>query len=634
MKQKVLALVLALCMVISMLPVNAFAAAAKAEDSGMMTPNAVGKLDPPSVLPNAKSYTVTLSSSGSGEARLLVSSPAPVGSQVLFLANPDDGYLAEIYYDGLDADDLVYMGADIIGFIMPSNRVTLQVKFVAAEGSEHNLEVYESSFNGEYVLTRNWAKPYESVLLAVQPYDLDGFDPEGFVWVSGASAYYLFEDEGIHYYEIIMGSKDVSIYLCYERSGPFSISTRMDGVSGGTVTLSRNEACVNDSVSVTIQVNPGYRLVHARAVSHAGDLSFDLTPTGNNQYTFRMHPGDVELHILFAAEERTISVTAGAGGKAYASASRARVGDSVTLTCVPDAGYRVASITGVDNLKDNGDNTYSFTMPAYNVSISVSFLKIYNPITVTVDGGIGGTAAANVAEAKAGETVTLTCTPDAGYRVASITGAELTDNGDGTYTFIMPDRAVDITVLFLREDNPFLDVNETHFFYEPVLWAVEQGITNGVDAEHFGPMGVCNRAQVVTFLWRAAGSPAPAGTENPFDDVAAGTWYTDAVLWAVEQGITNGLTETTFGPTQVCNRAQVVTFLHRAKGSPVPNSSENPFTDVPAGSFYTNAVLWALENGVTSGAAATTFNPGGDCLRAQVVTFLYRAEQIPEPDLG
>ena len=114
--------------------------------------------------------------------------------------------------------------------------------------------------------------------------------------------------------------------------------------------------------------------------------------------------------------------------------------------------------------------------------------------------------------------------------------------------------------------------------------------------------------------------------------MAAGTWYTDAVLWAVESGITNGLTETAFGPNAVCNRAQVVTFLHRAHGSPAPKTGENPFADVPAGSFYTDAVLWALENGVTSGASATAFNPGGDCLRAQVVTFLYRADRIPEPE--
>ena len=182
--------------------------------------------------------------------------------------------------------------------------------------------------------------------------------------------------------------------------------------------------------------------------------------------------------------------------------------------------------------------------------------------------------------------------------------------------------------------TPFDDVAEGQFYEEPVAWAVENGITNGTSAATFGSNDQCLRAHVVTFLHRAAENPEPSSTKNPFADVKTSDFFYKPVLWAVEQGITNGLTETTFGPTQVCNRAQVVTFLHRAKGSPVPNSSENPFTDVPAGSFYTTAVPWALENGVTTGASATTFNPAGQCLRAQVVTFLYRAEQIPEPDLG
>ena len=177
--------------------------------------------------------------------------------------------------------------------------------------------------------------------------------------------------------------------------------------------------------------------------------------------------------------------------------------------------------------------------------------------------------------------------------------------------------------------NPFADVLRNQFFYESVLWAVENGITNGVDATHFGPYLFCNRAQVVTFLWRAAGSPAPVSRENPFVDVPEDSWYTDAVLWAVENGITNGLTADTFGPNEQCNRAQVVTFLWRANGSKVVDA-ENPFVDVPANAFYRDAVVWALQNGITTGASATAFDPNGICMRAHVVTFLYRAEQLPE----
>jgi hypothetical protein len=173
----------------------------------------------------------------------------------------------------------------------------------------------------------------------------------------------------------------------------------------------------------------------------------------------------------------------------------------------------------------------------------------------------------------------------------------------------------------------FTDVKPTDFFFKPVLWAVENNITSGVSATEFGSFSNCNRAAVVTFLWRAAGSPEPASTVNPFTDVASGSFYEKPVLWAVENGITNGTSATTFGPNEPCNRAQVVTFLWRAAGQTAPTGTDHPFTDVPQGSFYKKAVLWALENGITNGISATEFGAGNPCNRAQVVTFLYRTFQ-------
>ena len=169
----------------------------------------------------------------------------------------------------------------------------------------------------------------------------------------------------------------------------------------------------------------------------------------------------------------------------------------------------------------------------------------------------------------------------------------------------------------------FTDVPEGSFYYDPVLWALKQGITTGATATTFNPNGQCQRAQVVTFLWRAAGSPEPASTVNPFTDVKETDFYYKAVLWAVEQKITNGLTATTFGPFALCNRAQVVTFLWRAMGSPA-SSAQVSFTDVQPGQFYSTAVAWAVEKGITNGISATEFGVGGICNRAQVVTFLYR----------
>lgn len=174
-------------------------------------------------------------------------------------------------------------------------------------------------------------------------------------------------------------------------------------------------------------------------------------------------------------------------------------------------------------------------------------------------------------------------------------------------------------------ENPFSDVVPGSFYYEPVMWAVENGITNGTSATTFSPGDPCMRAHVVTFLWRAVGSPEPTRTDDPFVDVKPGDFYYKPVLWVLENGITNGTSATTFGPSSYCNRAQVVTFLYRSLGSPALESAENPFTDVAKGSFYEKPVLWAVKNGITNGLSATSFGPSVICNRAQIVTFLYRA---------
>ena len=175
--------------------------------------------------------------------------------------------------------------------------------------------------------------------------------------------------------------------------------------------------------------------------------------------------------------------------------------------------------------------------------------------------------------------------------------------------------------------NPFTDVKEGKFYYEPVLWAYyfEPQVTAGTDATHFSPTKTCTRGQVVTFLWRAEGSPAPTTTTCPFTDVKPSGFYYESMLWAVENGVTTGTSATTFGPNNPCTRAQVVTFLWRAEGSPAPTTTTCPFTDVKTSGFYYEAMLWAVENGVTTGTSPTTFGPGKPCTRGQVVSFLQRA---------
>ena len=176
-----------------------------------------------------------------------------------------------------------------------------------------------------------------------------------------------------------------------------------------------------------------------------------------------------------------------------------------------------------------------------------------------------------------------------------------------------------------RVENPFADVPSDSFYYEPVMWAVANGVTNGTSATTFGPNDQCMRAHVVTFLWRAVGSPEPTRTDNPFMDVKETDFYYKAVMWALENGITSGMDATHFGPTAYCNRAQVVTFLYRTLGSPEVETTANPFSDVAPGSFYEKPVLWAVKNGITNGLSAAAFGPNAICNRAQIVTFLYRA---------
>ena len=171
--------------------------------------------------------------------------------------------------------------------------------------------------------------------------------------------------------------------------------------------------------------------------------------------------------------------------------------------------------------------------------------------------------------------------------------------------------------------NPFVDVAESDWFYNPVMWAVNTGVTGGKTENSFAPTEFCTRAQVVTFLYAAAGKPEIKGEYNPFNDVSEDDWFYKPVMWAVENGITGGKTENTFAPNDVCTRAQVVTFLYAAAGKPVQNGTDSAFSDVNSGDWYLAPVLWAVEKGVTGGTSETTFGPADDCTRAQVVTFLY-----------
>ena len=244
-----------------------------------------------------------------------------------------------------------------------------------------------------------------------------------------------------------------------------------------------------------------------------------------------------------------------------------------------------------------------------------------------------GTVTVSPKSASKGDRVTVTVKPDSGYVLETLTvtdknGNELTlkDKGNGKYTFTMPAGKVEVKATFMEDNsmlNFFYDVPNNAYFYEAVKWAVENGITTGVGNNLFAPEQPCTRAQIVTFLWRAAGSPEPKGAASGMTDVVSGSYYEKAVAWAIENGITTGTTTTTFSPDATCTRAQAVTFLARALKAKAASAAE--FSDVPTGSYFADAVAWAAANGVTEGIGGGLFGSDNDCTRGQIVTFLYRA---------
>ena len=256
----------------------------------------------------------------------------------------------------------------------------------------------------------------------------------------------------------------------------------------------------------------------------------------------------------------------------------------------------------------------------------------YSYYTIKATAGAGGSISpsGNVS-VREGRDQTFTITPDKDYAVANVKIDGKSIGAVKSYTFENVRRTHTIEVIFMKANgNPqtgvFVDVATGSYYEDAVDWAVENGITKGTDDTHFSPDGICTRAQAVTFLWRAAGSPEPETRAMTFNDVPVGSYYYDAVLWAVENGITKGTSNTTFSPNMTCSRAQIVAFLWRSEKSPAAGTA-NPFADVKSTAYYADAVLWAVKENITKGTTSTTFSPNADCTRAQIVTFLWRCKK-------
>ena len=514
--------------------------------------------------------------------------------------------------------------------------------------------------------------------------------------------------------KFLMPNDNVEVKAIFEEDAPpvpteFTITVKTDG--NGTASTSHAKAVVGTEIRLTATPKEGYHFKEWQVIS--GNVTIK-----DNKFT--MPDGNVEVKAIFekdappAPTEFTITVKTDGNGTASASHAKAVVGTEIILTATPKTGYHFKEwqvISGGVTIKDN-----KFLMPSANVEVKAIFEKDAPPapteFIVTFDGNggtssvsrmtttdqkltslpsasrsgsysfdgwytkkNGGTEITTDTEFPADTTVyahwtytggggssgysyytikatagtggsispsgnvsvregrdqTFTITPDKGYAVANVKIDGKSIGAVKSYTFENVSRTHTIEVIFMKANgNPqtgvFVDVATGSYYEDAVDWAVENGITKGTDDTHFSPDGICTRAQAVTFLWRAAGSPEPETRAMPFTDVPVGSYYYDAVLWAVENGITKGTSDTTFSPNMTCTRAQIVAFLWRSEKSPAAGTA-NPFADVKSTAYYAGAVLWAVKENITKGTTSTTFSPNADCTRAQIVTFLWRCKK-------
>ena len=390
-------------------------------------------------------------------------------------------------------------------------------------------------------------------------------------------------------------------------------------VSGGTFTGATYAVAEVSSQNAIVNISGGQFAGTKAAIIKSSTSNATIAISGGK------FSSDPSAYVVGNGNTNIVKRDGSEGAYTYTVLAKSGLTSGVYLTNPSGAlasNYYVSSTA-------NGVWTVSYSAPysggssSYDPTYSVSTPSKTEHGTVTV----------SPKNASKGDTVTVTVKPDSGYVLETLTvtdknGNELTlkDKGNGKYTFTMPAGKVEVKATFMEDNsmlNFFYDVPNNAYFYEAVKWAVENGITTGVGNDLFAPEQPCTRAQIVTFLWRAAGSPEPKGAASGMTDVVSGSYYEKAVAWAIENGITTGTTTSTFSPDATCTRAQAVTFLARALKAKAASAAE--FSDVPTGSYFADAVAWAAANGVTEGIGGGLFGSDNDCTRGQIVTFLYRA---------
>ena len=567
--------------------------------------------------PAPAEYTVTVTTEGNGTASAS-HAKAAAGTTITLTATPNEGYHLkewEVMSGGVTIKD--------DKFLMPNDNVEVKAIFekdAPPAPTEHTVTV-TSGGNGAASASPAKAVAGAEITLTAKPDE--GYRFKEWEVMSGNVT---IKDD-----KFTMPSANVEVRAIFEKDAPpvpteFTITVKTDG--NGTASASHAKAVVGTEIRLTATPKEGYHFKEWQVIS--GNVTIK-----DNKFT--MPDGNVEVKAIFEKDAPTeFTITFDGNGGTPSVDSMTTIDQK--LSSLPRASrrgsYRFLGWYLADGAEITTDTVFSANTIVYAhwTYTGGGGSSGYSYYTIKATAGTGGSISPSGSiSVREGRDQTFTITPDKGYAVANVKIDGKSIGAVKSYTFENVSRTHTIEVIFMKANgNPqtgvFVDVATGSYYEDAVDWAVENGITKGTDDTHFSPDGICTRAQAVTFLWRTAGSPASKTSTMPFTDVPVGSYYYDAVLWAVENGITKGTSDTTFSPNMTCSRAQIVTFLWRSEKSPAAGTA-NPFADVKSTAYYADAVLWAVREDITKGTTNTTFSPDADCTRAQIVTFLWRSKK-------
>ena len=566
-------------------------------------------------------YTVTVGNDGNGTGTATPSTAA-AGTTITLTATPNKGYHFKEW-------QVISGGVTIKDdkFLMPDSNVEVSAIFEKDAPPVPTEFTITVKTDGNGTASASHAKAVVGTEIRLTATPNTGYHFKEWQVISGGVT--------IKDNKFLMPSANVEVKAIFEKDAPpapteFTITVTSG--DNGTASASHAKAVVGTEIRLTATPNTGYHLKEWQVISGGVTIKDDK---------FLMPNDNVEVKAIFekdappAPTEFTITFDGNGGTPSVSSMTTT----DQKLTSLPSASQNKHSFDGWYTEKSGGTKITTDTVFSANTTVYAHWTYIggggssgYSYYTIKATAGTGGSISpsGNVS-VREGRDQTFTITPDKGYAVANVKIDGKSIGAVKSYTFENVSRTHTIEVIFMKANgNPqtgvFVDVATGSYYEDAVDWAVENGITKGTDDTHFSPDGICTRAQAVTFLWRAAGSPEPETRAMPFNDVPVGSYYYDAVLWAVENGITKGTSDTTFSPNMTCTRAQIVAFLWRSEKSPAAGTA-NPFADVKSDAYYADAVLWAVKENITKGTTSTTFSPNADCTRAQIVTFLWRCKK-------